>query len=217
LVILKNKEEKMKKYAIVFTVLMVAMIVGIGIQISGCGSSGNLPVTTTTSSTVTTTPTSSTSSTTGITIFSLTSSAFISGQLIPNKYADTGSGIPGAANISVPLSWSNPPEGTVGYALVMLDTEHPLNPEVHWMVINIPSSVSSLAEGASPSSIPGDEIVHYEGPNPPETETHLYTFNLWALREPLDTASITGDWDNFSSAISSVFIETTSLIGTFVW
>ena len=78
----------------------------------------------------------------------LTSSAFANGQPIPKKY--TGAG----ANVSPPLTWSDPPEGTRSLALICDDPDapsaknpRPEGPWVHWVIYNIPADVRSLPEG----------------------------------------------------------------------
>lgn len=202
----------MKKCTFVFRLLVLALIIGVGFYVSGCSKSTELEVPTTT-----TTTTGATTTTTGLTFFSLTSSAFINGGTIPNQYANTGHGIPDAENTSVPLIWSNPPAGTITYAITMTDDSFGDN--LHWMVVNIPVSVSSLVEGASPSSMPSGsvEIMQYEGPYPPaEDGPHFYIFTLWALSGTLDDSSIT-DMASFQTAINPVLLGSNFIIGTFDW
>src|SRR5690606_5997302 len=86
-------------------------------------------------------------------------------------------------NVSPALSWTAGPEGTASYVVIV---EDPLPNFVvlHWLVYNIPASVTSLPEGipAGPT-IPGIEgavqaaniagAVSYLGPRPPDG-THTY-------------------------------------------
>src|SRR5947209_699298 len=79
---------------------------------------------------------------------SITSSAFAQGAAIPSNFTCEG------ADVSVPLTWSGAPSGTKSFALIVDDADAP-DPKaptmtyVHWVLYDIPASVSSLDEGAS--------------------------------------------------------------------
>src|SRR6266581_6852478 len=61
-------------------------------------------------------------------------------------------------NISPPLAWSNPPEGTKSYALLLFDPEGRAPAGVSHMVLyGIPASVTGFAEGEI--SKPSDKFV----------------------------------------------------------
>jgi Raf kinase inhibitor-like YbhB/YbcL family protein len=92
-------------------------------------------------------------------------------------------------NISPPLSWSNPPEGTKSFALLLFDPEGRAPAGVsHMVVYGIPAEVKGFAEGEL--SKPSDKFVGgkslmgqptYWGPGtPPNTDWHHYTFTLVA-------------------------------------
>jgi Raf kinase inhibitor-like YbhB/YbcL family protein len=92
-------------------------------------------------------------------------------------------------NISPPFAWTNPPEGTKSYALLMFDPEGRAPAGVSHMVIyGIPADVKGFAEGEL--SKPSDKFVGgknlmgvgiYFGPGtPPNTDWHHYTFTLVA-------------------------------------
>ena len=57
--------------------------------------------------------------------FTLTSSAFKDGTLMPKKMAGANKANPNCVgeNVSPALSWANPPAGTKSYALLMFDPE----------------------------------------------------------------------------------------------
>ena len=57
--------------------------------------------------------------------FTLTSSSFKDGTLLPKKMAGDNKANPNCVgeNLSPQFSWSNPPAGTVSYALMMTDPE----------------------------------------------------------------------------------------------
>jgi Raf kinase inhibitor-like YbhB/YbcL family protein len=121
----------------------------------------------------------------------LTTTAWQDGGELPAKYA-------GQQAVSPPLSWSNAPMGTVEFVLVMNDPE-PVRPAgsvtgdiLHWMVVKIPASATSLPEGAGAAqstSLPAGarQIQPFRGPGAPATgPRHHYTLTLYALNAPLD-------------------------------
>jgi Raf kinase inhibitor-like YbhB/YbcL family protein len=88
--------------------------------------------------------------------------------------------------------------GTVEFVLVMNDPE-PVVPALsvsgdilHWMMIKIPASVTSLPEGAgaaNSTSLPAGarQVQAYRGPGAPAAgPRHHYTLTLYALNAPLD-------------------------------
>jgi Raf kinase inhibitor-like YbhB/YbcL family protein len=92
-------------------------------------------------------------------------------------------------NISPPLAWSNVPDGTKSFALLLFDPEGRAPAGVSHMVIyGIPADVKGFAEGEL--SKPSDKFVGgkslmglgtYFGPGtPPNTDWHHYTFTLVA-------------------------------------
>src|SRR5215510_12370567 len=92
-------------------------------------------------------------------------------------------------NISPPLAWSNPPEGTKSFALLLFDPEGRAPAGVsHMVVYGIPADVKGFAEGelSHPSEkfVGGKNLMGvgiYFGPGtPPNTDWHHYTFTLVA-------------------------------------
>jgi Raf kinase inhibitor-like YbhB/YbcL family protein len=123
--------------------------------------------------------------------FSLTSTTFKDGTLMPKKVAGSMKSNPNCVgdNTSPQLSWANPPAGTVSYAIIMTDPEGRGGLGVdHWHAYGIPASVTSFAEGetAKPSDkfvsgIGTAKLTAYTGPcTPPGTTAHHYTFVLVA-------------------------------------
>lgn len=120
----------------------------------------------------------------------LTTDAWQDGGVIPDRYA-------GAEAVSPALSWTNVPEGTAEFVLIMNDPE-PVRPALsvrgdilHWLVAEIPENVTSLAEGAGnadSSTLPaGARLIQpYRGPGAPVPPMHHYTLTLYALNAPLD-------------------------------
>jgi Raf kinase inhibitor-like YbhB/YbcL family protein len=91
-------------------------------------------------------------------------------------------------NVSPPLAWANPPEGTKSYAILMTDPEGRGGlGVVHWVAYGIPASVTGFAEGEV--SQPSDKYVggkstmglpNYFGPCTPPGDWHHYTLTLIA-------------------------------------
>jgi len=127
-------------------------------------------------------------------IFSLTSSTFKDGTLMPKKVANSHENAPTnpncvGDNVSPQFSWTGVPEGTKSFVLTMFDPEGRAPSGVsHWVAYGIPASVTGFAEGEV--SKPSDKYVggkstqgvgFYSGPcTPPNATAHHYTFVLIA-------------------------------------
>jgi Raf kinase inhibitor-like YbhB/YbcL family protein len=127
-------------------------------------------------------------------IFSLTSTTFKDGTVMPKNAANSTANAPTnpncvGENVSPQFSWSGVPEGTKSFVLTMFDPEGRAPSGVsHWVAYGIPASVTGFAEGEV--SKPSDKYVggkstqgvgFYSGPcTPPGTTPHHYTFVLIA-------------------------------------
>ena len=92
-------------------------------------------------------------------------------------------------NVSPPLTWSNPPEGTKTFALLLFDPEGRAPTGVsHMVVYGISPDVKGFAEGElskeSTKFVGGKSTMNlgiYTGPcTPPNTDWHHYTWTLVA-------------------------------------
>jgi len=119
---------------------------------------------------------------------SLTSPAFAEGAAIPRRFTCDGE------DLSPPLAWSEPPEGTRAFALVVDDPDAPGGTFTHWLVYDLPADARSLPEGVpAESELPGGGRqgendfgrTGYGGPCPPRGEQHRYRFAVYALDAPL--------------------------------
>ena len=152
----------------------------------------NAPATPTATSNPTNTPMPTATSTTEPTAeptteppvaFTLSSSAFGEGEVIPTQYTFNAPPQCSGDNLSVPLTWEGAPTATASFALIMDDPD--AGSFVHWVQFNIPSEQSSL-----PSATGGPDIGlqgrndfgqnGYGGPCPP-SGTHRYVFTLYVL------------------------------------
>ena len=120
----------------------------------------------------------------------VTSTAFTDGGVIPDKFTQAS-----AMPVSPALAWTNVPEGTQSFVLLMHDPDVALQKKIddvtHWLVINIPGTAKRLPEGVpATASLPDGTIqlkniagkVGFLGPGAPSGgPMHHYTFELFAL------------------------------------
>lgn len=149
----------------------------------------------------------------------LTSSAFSDGGEIPAKYTCSGQ------DLSPPLAWSGVPQGTRSLVLIVDDPDAP-DPKapkmtwVHWIVYNIPPTVTTIPEGASETDL-GPQVesglndwkrTGYGGPCPP-IGRHRYFHKLYALDTVL-TGLTTPTKQQVEAAIEGHILARAELIGT---
>jgi Raf kinase inhibitor-like YbhB/YbcL family protein len=143
--------------------------------------------------------------------FELRSTAFGDGEAIPRRHVCDGE------DVSPPLSWSDPPEGTRSFALVVDDPDAPGGTFTHWLAWDIDPTAGELGEGkAAPSEGRNDfGQVGYRGPCPPPGHgPHRYFFRLYALGEPLGVQQGAGKAD-LERALDGRSLATAQLMGTY--
>ena len=129
--------------------------------------------------------------------FTLTSSE-LKGQLT-KKQEFNGFGCSGE-NRSHQLSWSSAPKGTKSFAITVYDPDAPTGSGWwHWLVVNIPASVSNLPTGVASQELPKGAIetindygvTSFGGACPPQGDKHhQYIFTIHALSvEKLDVTA----------------------------
>jgi Raf kinase inhibitor-like YbhB/YbcL family protein len=128
--------------------------------------------------------------------FSLQSTAFKDGDNLPAEYTCAVTGSVGSGS-SPPLSWSGAPGNTRAFAVVVQDTDvpPPNGPFVHWVIYNIPGTLTSLAPAmAEVDALPngamqginGRRALGYLGACPPPGgAAHHYVIQLFALDAPV--------------------------------
>ncbi|OUL18477.1 YbhB/YbcL family Raf kinase inhibitor-like protein [Nostoc sp. 106C] len=118
------------------------------------------------------------------------SSAFFIGNTIPFKYTCDGD------DISPPIYWEDPPQGTQSFALILDDPDAPKQTFTHWVVYNIPADNRELPEGITQEpklkngGVQGKNSfgkLGFGGPCPPPKHgAHRYFFKIFALDQSLD-------------------------------
>jgi Raf kinase inhibitor-like YbhB/YbcL family protein len=116
------------------------------------------------------------------------SSVFTEGAPVPRRHTGDGE------DLSPPLSWQGLPATARELALIVDDPDAPTEePWVHWVIYNLPATLSGLPEGIAPAvharvapgAIQGKNswnTIGYRGPAPPKGHgTHHYYFKLYAL------------------------------------
>lgn len=115
--------------------------------------------------------------------FTIRSEAFEDGNPIPRRFSCDGK------DVSPPLSWTTPPEGTRSVALIVDDPDAPAGMWVHWVLYEIPTDSRGLPEAVPARERLPDGTTNgtnswgrlgYGGPCPPGG-THRYFFKLYAL------------------------------------
>lgn len=151
---------------------------------------------------------------------SLESPAFTHLSEAPKQYTCDG------ADISPALNWSGLPQNTKSLVLIVDDPDapDPAAPKmtwVHWLLYNIPTSVSGLPENTTPDNLPSGtqqgkndwKQTGYRGPCPP-IGRHRYFFKLYALDTELPDLSLP-DKARLEKAMAGHIIESAELVGTY--
>jgi Raf kinase inhibitor-like YbhB/YbcL family protein len=125
----------------------------------------------------------------------VTSTSIEDGGPIDMQHVFTGCG---GKNVSPQLAWRGAPPDTKSFAITCFDPDAPTGSGYwHWLVFDIPASVTSLEAGAGASDSPGGGrtaysdfgLNKYGGPCPPKDDgPHRYLFTVHAL----DVAKLEG-------------------------
>jgi Raf kinase inhibitor-like YbhB/YbcL family protein len=150
---------------------------------------------------------------------SLRSSAFDDGEPIPARYTCED------RDVSPPLAWSGVPTSARSLALVVDDPDapDPAAPQgtwVHWVLYNLPPTITSLADGIGASFQQGARAgrndfgrVRYNGPCPP-VGRHRYFFKLYALDTVLPELNKPSA-DVLQRAMAGHIVGQATLVGTY--
>jgi Raf kinase inhibitor-like YbhB/YbcL family protein len=128
--------------------------------------------------------------------FTVTSTDVVDGEQMPLRHVYTAAG---GENVSPQLAWSGAPEGTLSYVVTCFDPDAPTPSGFwHWVVVDLPASVTSLeaGAGASDAALPGGFHIRtdfgsadYGGCAPPQGDMpHRYFFVVHAV--DVDTLAV---------------------------
>ncbi len=139
--------------------------------------------------------------------FSLTSTAFANGAVIPTVHSCLGS------NSSPPLAWENAPMGTQSFAIVFTDISTDFLHSVTWDIAGSTSSIpADIDKSFEPADLPGAKQADsylgspgYAGPCP--GTPHTYEFKLHAV----DVATLPGLGAQSTGAQARAAVEAASL------
>jgi Raf kinase inhibitor-like YbhB/YbcL family protein len=158
-------------------------------------------------------------------VFTLSSSSFKDGERLATKMAGNNKSNPNCVgeNISPALSWSNPPEGTKSFAILMFDIDgRPPGGVSHWVAYGIPASVTGFAEGEvskqTEKFVGGQSLMklpHYFGPCTPSGPPHHYIFTLMATDLEPSALKEGMTRDELIKALDGHAKGATSLVGIF--
>lgn len=139
----------------------------------------------------------------------LTSPAFAHESSIPLLYTCDGQ------DRSPKLAWTDPPENTQSFALIVDDPDAPNGDWVHWVLFNIPSNARELPEGGTLGTSGNNSWgkIGYNGPCPPNG-THRYFFKLYALDTILDLPEGASKAD-ILAAMKGHILEQAELMGRY--
>lgn len=150
----------------------------------------------------------------------MSSTAFGPGGPIPRRYTCEGE------NVSPPLTWVGVPTHAKSLALIVDDPDapDPAAPRrtwVHWILYNIPATVTELPEACNPQVFapPALDGVNdwsspgYRGPCPP-IGRHRYFHKLYALDEVLPDLHHP-DKPRLLAALKGHVLAEAALIGTY--
>lgn len=153
--------------------------------------------------------------------FTLTSSAYAEGGIIPLAHVCARDG---GQNQSPPLAWTNPPAGTMSFAIVFTDITNPQNLFVHSVIYDIAATTTNLPQNISrmyaPPEVTGaHQTAGYDGPRgyagPCPNSMHTYEQAIFALpTTTLPGATMATTRNQAVSLITQSNLGVAKLLGT---
>ena len=149
----------------------------------------------------------------------VTSGGFTSGGTLNDRYTQNGD------NMSPSISWTKGPPGTQSYAVLTEDAgvnRH--DPVVHWVIYNIPSTVTILPQNLPTEAhleLGADQAKNvrgsagYIGPKPPAGQTHPYHFEVFALNTKLDLDPANADRQAVVNAMKSHVVASGEIVANY--
>ena len=112
------------------------------------------------------------------------SSVLSHGGYIPDRYTCD------AQDVSPAITWSGVPANCKSLVLICDDSDASFKIWVHWLIYNIPVSLTGFKEGVTIAELKEQGAIAgrndfgklgYGGPCPPQGKPHRYNFKLYAL------------------------------------
>jgi Raf kinase inhibitor-like YbhB/YbcL family protein len=158
--------------------------------------------------------------------FVLTSTALKDGAMLDKHYAGPNDDRAkcGGDNVSLPMSWANPPAKTKSFAIILFDMEGGSNGGVvHWIAYGIPSDATGLAAGdgntVSKKFVGGKNnrgLATYVGPCAPTADLpHHYIYSVYALDVPVDELQPGLTRDEFMAKVKGRVLNVSSLVSRY--
>jgi Raf kinase inhibitor-like YbhB/YbcL family protein len=146
----------------------------------------------------------------------LTVAGFADGADIPVKFSQAAPGVATGEGLSPAISWTSVPAGTQSFFLNMRDMDVARNKttddQAHWVVWNIPATVTSLPEGVPK----GPKLANgayqfsatgqmYRGPGAGATgPKHHYMFELYALDAQIDVQPAADAFESRANVMKAI-------------
>lgn len=112
-------------------------------------------------------------------LFTLSSPEITQGQALPREFTCDG------ASATLPLEWSNGPEDTQSFAVIMHHVPGPGDSHWYWVLYNIPATVDSLPKNVTGVGTLGNNSVNgqteYAPPCSKGPGLKTYTYTVYAL------------------------------------
>jgi Raf kinase inhibitor-like YbhB/YbcL family protein len=149
--------------------------------------------------------------------FELTSSAFKPNKPIPKEHTCDG------VDSSIPLQWTDPPEPTHSFAIIVDDPDAPSGTWVHWVLYDLPPDLRELPAGivheetlqnGAKQSRNDFGRIGYGGPCPPRGPAHRYYVKLYAL-DQMSGLQAEATKQQLLDAIKGHVLAEAELVGTY--
>jgi Raf kinase inhibitor-like YbhB/YbcL family protein len=146
----------------------------------------------------------------------LTIPGYPDGGHVPVKFSQAAPGVPVGEGTSPAMQWANAPSGTQSFVLHMHDMDVTRNKtsddQVHWVVWNIPATITGFPEGVPKGSQMADGSYQisatgpmYRGPGAPANGPfHHYVIELYALDSKLDVKPSADAFETRGNVIKAI-------------
>jgi len=146
----------------------------------------------------------------------LTIPGYPDGGQIPVEFSQAASGVAPGEGKSPAMSWAHVPAGTSSFVIHMHDLDLARNKttddQPHWVVWNLPGTLTGMPEGAPKGSQMADGAYQisatgpfYRGPGAPASgPLHHYVVELYALDTMLDVKPTTDAFETRASVLKAI-------------